>query len=197
MFFFGFGGQMAKVRKVGEWSETIPEIKKRIQKHEFAGLVGNIVSDIGPSHVIDLGCGEGRLSQVFAKNDYLGLDIDEKIINVAKTQFSDYAFLVPDDSIFSTDMCIASRVFLEITEKKIHEILTRMRCKWLLVAEPLASQEQGNVLSFNQRSREDYIAMMRAHDLLLFKHMVKTVTNETKEDVSFLLFKKCERNPVS
>jgi len=197
MFFFSLGEKMSEVNRVGEWKETFPEIKRSVESHEFSNLVNNIVKDIGVQTVIDLGCGDGKLCQIFSKNAYLGLDIDENIINSAKRSFLDYSFSVPGDDIYSADMCIASRVFQEMLDSKIHDALKRMRCRWLLVAEPLSAQSNGNVYSFNQRSREDYVSMMRAHDFLLFKHMIKTLPKANGEDVSLLLFKKCGRNPIA
>ena len=196
MFFSIFGGTMSEARKVGEWEETLPESKPSVEHHEFAGLVKNIVTDIGVSSVIDFGCGEGSLCQIFSAHAYQGIDIDDAALALAQEKFSEYSFNKSIDDVYSSQMCIAARTFHEITDKKLHDILKKMRCQWLLVAEPLSGTSDSNVLSFNQRTREDYVSIMRSHDLLLFKHMVKSIKNNNNEDVSFLLFKKCERNPI-
>lgn len=188
---------MAELKKVGEFSESLPKIIHREQDHEFSNLVKNIVSDIGAEKVIDFGCGDGRLCKIFDKSAYLGLDIDEEALEKARRSFSDYAFNKSQDTVYSTHMCIASRVFNEMSDKKINEMLKNMRCKWLLVAEPLNGKADTSMINFSHRTREDYISMMRDHDLLLFKHMIKTVKKDAEEDVSFLLFRKCERNPIA
>jgi len=48
--------------------------------------------------VLDLGCGNGRLLQIFeGKNiDYFGIDNSEKLIEVAKKKYPDYNFQIAD-----------------------------------------------------------------------------------------------------
>ena len=187
---------MEKMKRVGEWKEVIPRANACKKKHEFSSLVSNIVDELGAKNVIDFGCGEGLLAQNFSSQSYLGLDIDEKILDVARSAFNSYEFSSPSEDVYSTDMCIAARVFNHLKEDEIHSVLKKMRCKWLLVAEPLAGGEvEGNILSFHTRSREDYVKLMRGHDLLLVKHMVKSIEGDNPADISFLVFRKSGRNP--
>ncbi len=188
---------MEKMKRLGEWKEAIPNGNLRANKHQFSGIVTNIVEEFGAKSVIDFGCGEGLLSQSFSPSCYLGLDIDEKVLNLAKSYFSDYYFSIPSEDIYSTDMCIAASVFNYLKEEQIHNILKKMRCKWFLIAEPLFNGDQdGNIYSFHTRNREDYIKLMRNHDLLLVKHIIKSIEEKTPSDVSFLVFRKSGRNPA-
>ncbi len=184
------------MKKALEFTEGIPYMQGPSHDHEFSDMVATISRDFAVKDVIDFGCGDGRLCKAFSKEGYLGLDIDEKIIINAKNRFSDYVFTTPSDRIYTTEMFMACRVLSELSEEKIHEIMKNVRCKWLLVAESLEqSKVDGNVYSFESRDLENYKRIMRAHDLLLFQHKIKTVGIDGSGDVSFLLFKRCGRNP--
>lgn len=190
---------MTGMKRLGEWKEVIPSISRQIgvdKRHEYSGLINNITNELGILDVIDFGCGDGRLCSIFPKGKYLGLDNDEQILHSAKTNFDGYAFKKPNGEVYSTDICIASKVFNELDEDGLHDVLRRMRCKWLLVAEPLKQKDaDSNIYPFYTRDREAYIRLMRVHDLLLVKHMIKSTISDHPEEVSFLLFKKAGRNP--
>ena len=187
---------MEGMRRTREWKEALPQGRSSESAHEFSTLVSNIYKEFGATDVIDFGCGDGTLCKSFSKGSYLGLDIDEKILDVASSSFPDYSFQKPNAEAYSTDMCIASRVFNELKEDDINGILKKMRCKWFVLAEPLQQKEvKGNIYPFYTRNREKYVSLMRAHDLLLVKHMVKSVEGNSPQDVSLLVFRKCGRNP--
>ncbi len=184
------------MKRALEFTEVIPSKEESIEHHEFSDVVALISKDFGVKNVIDFGCGDGRLCKTFSKEGYLGVDIDEKIINAAKSRFSDYVFTTPTNTIYTTEMFMACRVLSDLSEEKIHEIMKNVRCKWLLVIEPLGEAKlDGNVYSFFNRDLENYQRIMRAHDLLLFQHKTKLIGKNSSQDVSFLLFKRCGRNP--
>jgi hypothetical protein len=190
---------MTSMKRLGDWKEVIPSTHRKIvssDSHEYSGLINNITKEIGVLDVIDFGCGDGRLCSIFPKGNYLGLDSDEQILKAAQSTFEGYAFRKPNGEVYSTDICIVSKVFSELNEESIHDVLRRMRCKWLLVVEPINQKDKAsNIFPFTTRDREAYVRLMRIHDLLLVKHMIKSVSDQGPEDVSFLLFKKAARNP--
>ena len=184
------------MKRALEFTEVLPCVEEEIEHHEFSDIVSLISRDFGVKDVIDFGCGDGALCRNFSKEGYLGLDIDEKIINTAKSRFSDYVFTTPTSAIYTTEMFMACRVLSGLSEEKIHDIMKNVRCKWLLVAEPLEdSKLEGNIYSFFKRDLENYKRIMRAHDLLLYQHKIKSIGKDSYQDVSFLLFKRCGRNP--
>lgn len=190
---------MEGMKRIGEWEEVVPAYSKvsASKEHEFSGVISNITKEIGVKDIIDFGCGDGKLCNVFSKHDYLGLDIDDKTLQKARSHFEGYAFNTPEEKVYNTDMCICSRVFSQLNEESIHDIIRRMRCKWLLIAEPLhQSDVDGSIYPFYTRERESYINLMRHHDLLLVKHIVKPSKEKLGGNVSFLLFKKYGRNPI-
>lgn len=62
-------------------SDFLPNLKK-IQKE---------LKEINPKSALDVGCGNGRFSRIFPK-DYLGIDISEKLIKIAKERHPDRDF---------------------------------------------------------------------------------------------------------
>jgi hypothetical protein len=182
---------MKGMKKAAEFIEIAPCVREKGSVHEFSEVIGKITKDFGVKNVIDFGCGDGKLCKGFAREDYLGLDSDETILQIARNTFFDYTFALPTNTIYSADMVIACRVLSELEEERIHEVIRNMRCKWFLIAEPLSE------ISFNKRDLEGYKKMMRSHDLLLFQHRVTPLEGGNHKEISFLLFKRCGRNPNS
>lgn len=189
---------MGILPRYSEWRERIPtyHVHHEVKNHHYCSVVKSVVEELGALDVIDFGCGDGSLCTIFPKNRYLGLDIDDKVLKAAQKAFEGYSFKKPDAEVFSTDLCVASDVFNEINDNKIDEILTRMRCKWLLIAEPTKQDSIDKIQPFHSRDKESYVKLMRAHDLLLMKQITKHVTQGSDTKVSFLLFKKAMKNPI-
>lgn len=74
--------------------------------------------------ILDLGCGNGRLKKVVGnKADYYGVDVSEKLIEIAKERYPDGEFFLAEglslpfkDSFFDKVFCLA--VFHHIPSKK-------------------------------------------------------------------------------
>ena len=62
-----------------------PFLRKKRFQAIFPFIKGN---------VLDFGCGIGRLTKYIKKDNYLGVDIDEISINIAKKNHSNYKFLL-------------------------------------------------------------------------------------------------------
>ena len=80
-----------------------------------------------------------------------------------------------------------------------------MRCKWLIVAEILGREwRRDGIPPVYNRDLDDYLPLMRAHDLVLHKHVKRPYKRYADSkyykgkntDISFLIFKKCLRNPI-
>jgi len=63
--------------------------------------------------VLDYGCGNGRLCQLFNTRNYLGVDPSAELIKLAKTKYSDYHFKlikpceIPEGESFDIIYCLA------------------------------------------------------------------------------------------
>ena len=95
--------------------------------------------------VLDAGCGNGRLLELFKDKiiDYTGIDISEKLIELAKKKYPQNAFLIADnlnlpfpndnfDKVFSVAVLhtIPSR---ELREKALSELKRVLKPKGLLI----------------------------------------------------------------
>lgn len=56
-------------------------------------IIKDFLKKYQPKSVLDLGCGSGSLSSLFRKESYLGFDIDEDLIEYAKSIHPGYKFL--------------------------------------------------------------------------------------------------------
>ncbi|MCH9812228.1 class I SAM-dependent methyltransferase [bacterium] len=190
---------MGQAKRYSEWKEFIPSYGQTNTStdHEYSSVVEGVAKELGVLDVIDFGCGDGRLCQVFPKSRYLGLDIDESALEKAKKAFEGYAFKKPTGEVFTSDLLVASNVFNEMNDHRLDEILAKTRCKWLLLAEPLSGQGDATIEPFHSRNKKNYVKLMRGHDLLLMKQITKKISEAKGGEVSFLLFKKAMRNPVA
>lgn len=187
---------MKGMKRGVEFNEIDPTNFSKMQMHEFSSYIQKITKEFAITDVIDFGCGVDPFAASFSKKAYLGLDIDEEAIAKSSKIFQGYAFKKADESKYSTDMCIASKVFSYMNDGDLDKVLTKMRCKWLLMVENLSSDnEKENITSINGRDHQRYISMLRNHDLLLMK---KSEQEDKAGNMhTFLLFKKCIKNPIS
>ena len=169
------------------------------------GLLTELTDELGYSKIIDFGCGEGRLCKSFDPSKYIGLDINEKALKNAKTRFSDYRFEQVPSEPTHTDICLAYTVFLHMNDNEINEALRSMRCRWLIVAEILGREwRRDGIPPVYNRDLEEYVPLLRSHDLILHKHVKRPYKHyadsewykNKNTDISFLIFKKCLRNPL-
>jgi ubiquinone/menaquinone biosynthesis C-methylase UbiE len=63
--------------------------------------------------ILDLGCGNGRLYQLFDKNQltYIGIDQSKKLINIARKQVSEGNFFVADMRELSLEDQVVDKIF--------------------------------------------------------------------------------------
>ncbi len=172
---------------------------------DLVSEVKEIVKEIPHTRVVDFGCGYGRLCESFETEKYLGVDINPQAIEEAKSKFSQYKFEIAEKGIKGADLFFAYTVFLHLNDSEVDEVLRNMRCKWLVVGEILGKEWRRDGLPpvFN-RNLEDYVKLMRSHDLILHRHTKKPYMRYASSpwyqgkntDVSFLVFKKCLRNPL-
>lgn len=163
-------------------------------------LVKEIADEIGYSSIIDFGCGYGRLCKGFDANKYIGLDVNPLAISAAQERFQGYQFRIVGDEPQYADIYLAYSVFLHMKEGELQEVLTKMRCKWLIVAEILGREwrREGLPPAYNRELCE-YVELFRRHDLVLNKHIKRPYKRYAdapwyqgrNTDISFLVFKKC------
>lgn len=167
--------------------------------------VKELTGEVPHARVIDFGCGYGRLCKSFDPEKYLGLDINPAAVEEAKKTFEGYQFALPKEGTLGADLVFAYTVFLHMPDTQVDELLRNMRCKWLIVGEVLGREWRRDGLPpVYNRDLEDYVRLMRGHDLILHRHVKKPYKRYAESpwylgkntDVSFLVFKRCRRNPL-
>ncbi len=83
--------------------------------------------------VLDFGCGNGRFSKFFNKNNYIGIDISKNLIQIAKEKFPDKKFYLFDGLNIpfekqTFDFIFSISVFHHIPSKQIRrDVLLEIR----------------------------------------------------------------------
>jgi SAM-dependent methyltransferase len=119
-------------------------------------------------HVIDIGCGYGRLCEAFDYKNYLGLDFSKEAILEAKKLYPTYNFLVTGSTIKypPSDTKLLYTVLLHQTDEDIDEIIKNLcdTSNTVIVAEICGRKwrRNGNPPVFN-REKEEYIELFKNH----------------------------------
>ena len=154
-----------------------------------------MAEELGYSKVIDFGCGHGRLCESFHPEGYLGIDIDQKALDTARSRFQNYQFSLANEIPRFADIYLAHSVFNQFSDKALHETLKLIRCKWLILAESLNMQwKSAKAVPIYSRDLDEYVRIMRAHDLVLHKSISQQ--SSLAENVTYMVFRKCLKNPL-
>lgn len=168
-------------------------------------ILRNLSNELGYDSVIDFGCGYGRLCESFDPEKYLGVDISPALIAEAKSKFENYRFSLLTNEVMGAELYLAYTVFLHLSDRELHETLRQFRCKWLIVSEILGKewQRDGDPPVYS-RDLSDYVQLLRSHDFVLHKHVKRGYKRYQdipwyqgkNTDISFLVFRKCLKNPI-
>lgn len=120
--------------------------------------VEKVLKDLKINSIIDIGCGNGKWSEVFKKIfnnkiDYLGLDFSEYLIELAQKRYPDKNFQIFDareiDKLGKTaDLIFSSTCLLHFTEEEVKEFKEKASkiAKYLLLIEPTREVEKQNTI---------------------------------------------------
>jgi len=121
-----------------EWNEIAAEYDKKIVRGDFfrEKILDNIliknIGNVEKLHILDLGCGQGYLSNKLSLLGAVvsGIDISNELVSIAKTRYKNISFVVGDiekklpyqDHQF--DVIVSNMVFMDVEnpEKTIEEI---------------------------------------------------------------------------
>ena len=172
---------------------------------DVRGVLRDLSQEIGYNSVIGFGSGYVRLCESFDPEKYLGIDINPEAIETAKSKFEKYRFSLLTNDVMGAELYLAYTVFLYLSDKELHQTLQQFRCKWLILSEILGKEwkREGIPPVFN-RDLSDYVQLLRAHDFVLHKHVRRGYKRYQdipwyqgkNTDISFLVFRKCLKNPL-
>ncbi len=108
-----------------------------------AKILSDLVDRLRPASILDVGCGDLEVTRELAVNDYLGVDISEEALSIAREKRPDWRFLAGDFltlDLQPADMVICLDVLIHQkdreTYEKIVQGLLRLAKKALVVAAP-------------------------------------------------------------
>lgn len=132
-------------------------------------------------HIIEIGCGYGRLCKAFNKNNYSGVDVSPNAISRAKQLNPEYNFALIDNTIdyWTSHTKLLYTVLLHISDEDIDYIIESL-CNStyrIIIAEVMDRKVRrpGNPPVFN-RYRSDYIELFTKYG----KEVVDWISNPYK-----------------
>lgn len=133
--------------------------------------------------VLDLGCGNGRLLEVFKdkKIEYLGLDNSEELIKLAKVNYPDNKFFVADildlenikDLKFNHIFCLATLQHLPSKELRVKALLE--------IKKHILDEGQIIISNWNMWTQKKYRT-------LIFKSFLNKVIGKNQLELGDILF---------
>lgn len=118
--------------------------------------------------VLDYGCGEGKISEIFENRCYVGVDIDFKFLNFARKKYNKNLVLIEEKLPFknnSFDLIVLVSILHHIKKEKVIELLNNIShllksSGVLIISEPLSNKGQNYLTKFlmflEERGREVY-----------------------------------------
>ena len=142
-----------------------------------------LVQYVNPNYkTLDYGCGIGATSSIF-KSDYLGVDIIERLIIVAREKNPDKSFLVlndlclPEKLEFNFDQFFTSTVWQHNPDDVVQTILESIaKIKSKNIVFSLYENMQTNAKHIVARSPERYVELVEKHfivkNYISYKHKI-------------------------
>lgn len=121
-----------------------------------------LTHDVGDGVVLEFGCGTGRLAKYFDPSNYVGVDICQAAIDIARDTLPDYSFYLIDDGeeLPESDVTICHTVLLHISDDEIDDVVNAFSSGRVIVCEVMDSswRRTGDPPVFN-RDPSDYVSI--------------------------------------
>jgi len=146
--------------------------------------------------VLDYGCGRGRLTQVFDKEDYIGYDPEPELIALAIHDNIGYQYTnIGPLSKDGKDLILAYTVFVHMHDKQVLEVIKQFNPKTICIVEILgrAWRRPKNFPPTFNRSLQDYTRLLGNYNLIK-EHKMPHAHYTTKKKkpiyMSYLLWRR-------
>ena len=153
-------------------------------------------------HVLEIGCGTGRIAQFLDSEKYIGVDINPSAILKARSRCPKHAFNTTDldAELPERDTILLYTVCLHIPDESIDAQLKRFSATdavFIIIAECMNTMPRGHLLRgdnysiANQRSISEYADLLRKYGFLLDEVIAKPYAyyNGTR-DITFAKFQR-------
>lgn len=170
-----------------------------IEDFDIINIISNLTEDY--RRILEIGCGDGRLATAFSLGNYLGLDINPAIIEIAKSLHPSYSFQTCNyhDTYPFSDLTLLSSVLFHVPDQELEETILNIteRTAAILTIE-IHSREwrkpTGTPPTFN-REEEEYIELFKRRKFYLSQSIKKPYTRHLEKgrknnNFSFNLYKR-------
>ena len=144
-------------------------------------------------HIIDIGCGYGRLCEAFNPEKYLGLDFSKDAILKAQELHPKYNFSVTGSTTEypPSDTKLLYTVLLHQTDEDIDEIVKNLckSTKMIIVGEICGRKwrRKGNPPVFN-REKEEYIELFKKHGKFILEQYSEPYEAYKNTNIEIMVF---------
>lgn len=162
--------------------------------------IGEILSRVCASKILEVGCGTGRIARFLDRKKYFGIDISKAAIDKAMADNPDYKFAVYDleKPLPQSDTVLFYTVCLHIPDDLITAQLKRaaISTKRVVIAEIMnpdyrSNRDPANDYDIsNQRSLSQYCDLMRAEGFTLRVAHIRPYKFYEGQDMTFAVFQK-------
>lgn len=182
------------------WKEnSLDNIKPKRGKSEFPegwdviDFFKNLYLEEGYGHIIEVGCGYGRLCKAFDKDKYTGIDVSPAAISKAKELNPEYNFELIDNTTeyWNSHTKLLYTVLLHISDEDIDDMIKAL-CNTtyrIIVAEVMDRKwrREGNPPVFN-RSKFDYMDLFEKYKKEVTYYFVKPYKAYNNTELKILVF---------
>ncbi|MGP1675907.1 MAG: class I SAM-dependent methyltransferase [Burkholderiales bacterium] len=143
--------------------------------------------------VLDFGCGDGRMTEAFDPDSYVGVDINPHAIRHCRNKFPAYRFKPSTVDLPSADVALCYTVLLHVPDDEIDRTVERLSAaaKRVLAAEILGRKyRRPGPLPLFQRELDDYVTIFAATGMVLHAVTRKPYLRYGGVEISFMDFRR-------
>lgn len=153
---------IAKWRGLRGIERVYPEGQDYVGKH-----ITNFLLKICKGRVCEVGCGTGRIAKIFDPSRYIGIDINQSAIDIARFDLPKHKFkdVWWGENYPEADTYLFYTVLLHIPDEEVFYCISRTSGR-VVVAEPMMRHMRWYGLSNNfQRDATEYKELFNKHDM--------------------------------
>jgi SAM-dependent methyltransferase len=167
---------------------------------EGIGFADDLHALARSGHVLELGCGAGRLAGFFRPSAYVGVDVCAAALDRAARSHPNHVFALVDTqtALPSADVTLAHTVLLHVPDEDLPGLIGRIRSPRVVVSEILGRhwRRTGNPPVFN-READDYAAAFAAAGFAEHARWTRHYNRYGGVDLSLMEFRWTPTPPTS
>lgn len=151
--------------------------------------VWSFLRELAVGSVLEIGCGTGRLCRAFDPGQYVGVDINEDALDIARSRNAGYTF--EQYAGQSADTALLYTVLLHVSDEDLPALIEDIHADRVIVAEVMGRKwrRPGNPPVFNREAKE-YINAFEAAGFEYAAMHVKPYAHYPGAVITFLVFER-------